>query len=722
MLLRMGASFALAAVLAQAQPSCAAVAFQGAASANLKPSATTHILLLKQTDSSYTAFELTDAAPYRIVRATRNFQKRLTGCPGRPVQGFLPGTQPPEAVARLNSGGYLWVHRSGFSVVATLFDSALAFISETQISNTPAEALAIADVNGDGSPDILIGTPFAHNNALQVLLGTGGSNFQAAVTYPIPSSPFGVEQLEVLDLDGDGKPDALIVNSGKLSVFYGNGDGTFQAERTPFTGACSAAAIGDFNGDGRLDIACTSEHTTLVVELGAGGGAFGPPTTYAVAWRDSIAAADLDGDGNLDLVTSGYTILFGDGTGRFPRRADYWQETTGRIVLADFDGDGKVDIITGMGTASGFVGPAISVLFDRGGGKFGGPPVTLVQGLPAGNDSVNGLSPADFDGDGIPDLLVQDLFEIGVLKGIGDGAFRQTFSYMAANGFPRAAAVGDFNRDGKPDIVVALTPGTGAGRLEVLSGKGDGTFQAPIATPAPAEFTALAVGDFNGDGRLDVAGLLSVSGMESALVFLGNGAGGFAAPVSYPTGIAPTGIALGDFNGDGKLDMAIACSGDGRTTGNTGGGLSIYLGKGDGTFNSPVRVPLGNPQVSAVVAADFDRDGFVDLAAVVGGDLMILPGRGDGTFRASATYPNSVSLTGAYRLIAADLNGDGIPDLIRTDGAIWRLGNGDGSFQPEVLFATAAIPCLRQSRRRTSTAMASSISPGACSPPASRRC
>jgi uncharacterized protein (TIGR03437 family) len=700
MSLRITASFALAGVLVQAQSGCPAVTFQGAASANLKPSSTTHIKLLKQTDSSYSAFELSDAAPYRIVRATRNFQKQLTGCPGIPVQGFLPGTEPPEAIARLSSGGYLWAHRAGFSLVATEFDSALGFISETQISNTPAEALTIADVNGDGVPDILTGTPFAHNNALQVFLGTGGSSFQPVVTYPIPSSPFAVGQVEVIDLNGDGKLDAVVVNSGKVSVFLGNGDGTFQTERTPFTGACSAAAIGDFNRDGKLDVACTREDTILAVELGVGGGALGPPTTYTVAWGDSIAAADMDGDGNLDLVTSGYSILFGDGTGRFPRRDDYWQEMTGRIVLTDFDGDGKLDIVTGMGSASGFVGPAISVMFGRGGGKFSGPPITLVQSLPAPNDSVQSLSPTDFDGDGIPDLLVQDLFEIGVLKGIGDGTFRQTFTYTAANGYPRATAVADFNRDSRPDIVVALTPGVGVGRIEVLPGKGDGTFQAPIATPAPAELSALQVGDFNGDGRPDVAGLLALSGMESVLVFLGDGAGGFAAPVSYATGITPNAIALGDFNGDGKLDMAIACSGDARTAGNVGGGLFIYLGKGDGTFNPRVSVPLGNPQVNGVVAADFDRDRFMDLAAVVGGNLTVLLGRGDGTFRAPLTFSNSASITGGYRYLAADLNGDGIPDLIRTDGAIWRLGNGDGTFQPEVLFATAAYPLF------TSTAAA----------------
>jgi uncharacterized protein (TIGR03437 family) len=645
--------------------------------------------VLKQTDGSYTAFEMVDAAPYRIVRTTRNFQKQLTGCPGVPVPGFLPGTEPPQAVARLSSGGYLWVRRDVFSLVATVFDSALAFVSETQFPNTPAQALAIADVNGDGVPDILTGTPFAHNNALQVFLGTGGSNFQPAVTYPMPSSPFAIQQVEIIDLDGDGKLDAVLVSSGKVSVFFGNGDGTFQAERTPFAGACSAAAMGDFNRDGKLDIACTRGDTTVAVELGAGGGTFGPDTTYTVAWKDSIAAADVDGDGNLDLVTSGYTILFGDGTGRFPRRADYWQEMTGRIVVMDFDGDGKPDIISGMGTAAGFVGPAMSVLFGRGGGKFGGPAVSLVQGLPAANDSVLALSPADFDGDGSPDLLVQDLFEIGLLKGNGDGTFRQTFTYAAQGYFLESTATADFNRDGKPDIVVALSGaspsaagGRGAGILQVLGGNGDGTFQRPVSTDTPPGLTALAVGDFNGDGRPDIAALHPVAGMESVMVFLGNGAGGFSAPWNHATGAVPNAIAPGDFNRDGKLDMAVA----------TNGGLFVYLGKGDGTFSALAPIGLGNPQVSAVAAGDFDRDGALDLAVVAGGNLIILVGRGDGTFGSPAGFTNGASATGTYRLIAADLSGDGILDLIRTDGAIWRLGNGDGTFQEEVPFGTTAYP------------------------------
>ena len=102
----------LCAGAAHAQSGCPAVTFQGAASASLKPSGSTHTVLLRQNDSSYTAFELTDTAPYRIVRTTRNFQKQLTGCPGAPVYGSVPRIQPPESFTRLNSGGYLWVRRS----------------------------------------------------------------------------------------------------------------------------------------------------------------------------------------------------------------------------------------------------------------------------------------------------------------------------------------------------------------------------------------------------------------------------------------------------------------------------------------------------------------------------------------------------------------------------------------------------------------------------------
>jgi uncharacterized protein (TIGR03437 family) len=305
---------------------------------------------------------------------------------------------------------------------------------------------------------------------------------------------------------------------------------------------------------------------------------------------------------------------------------------------------------------------------------------------------VRALVPADFDGDGIPDLLVLELFEIDVLKGNGDGTFRGASFYAPATGYPEVAAVADFNRDGKPDIVIAiqgLSP-----RLEVLLGNGNGTFQPPISAPGTTPLTTLAVGDFNGDTLPDVAGIFRTNGTAAVLVFLGVGSGQFAAPVSYPSPVGSQAIALGDFNRDGKLDMAVASYGDLATVNHPGGSLVLFPGKGDGTFLPAAAVPLGsdNPQVSTVTAADFNRDGFLDLAVVVGTRLMTLLGRGDGTFRTAATDTLAVSVIGAYDLIPADLNGDGILDLIRTDQAIWRLGNGDGTFQPETPFGTGAYP------------------------------
>src|ERR1051326_2292533 len=137
-------------------------------------------------------------------------------------------------------------------------------------------------------------------------------------------------------------------------MFNGNGDGTFQPEHLLFNGV-TAVAVGDFNRDGRPDVAYASG-TTAAVTLGAGNGSFGTPVTFTVAWGDAIAIGDVDGDGNLDVVTSGYTILCGAGPGHFPRRGDYWQQATGGIVLADVDGDGKLDIVNGMGSTARSLG------------------------------------------------------------------------------------------------------------------------------------------------------------------------------------------------------------------------------------------------------------------------------------------------------------------------------------------------------------------------------
>jgi uncharacterized protein (TIGR03437 family) len=681
--------------------------FRGAASASLKPSASTHTLLLQQSDGSYTAFEMTDASPYRIVRTTRNFQKQLTACPSLPVTGTLPEFQPPEVFTPLNSGGYLWVRRSDatgppgayFGLYVTVFDAALKMTSEAQYPVLIVEALAVADVNGDGIPDILTGTAFPHSAALQVLIGNGGSSFQAPVNYAIASS-LSLRSIAVADLSGDHKPDAVVSSSGKISIFLGNGDGTFQAERTlPVDSSSPAVAIADFNGDGKPDLAFTSG---LVVEvlLGAGDGTFGAPTSYPIGWGDSLAIADMNGDGFLDIVTSGFSILYGDGYGGFPKRADYWQEVTGSIILADFDGDGKPDIIVGTGTAGAFTGPSITVLFGSSSGTFAGPPLSLVSGLPSINAYDYSQVAADFNGDGIPDLVVQVAGQLTVLTGIGDGTFRPTFHYVPTSGIPSFIATADFNHDGKPDVVVTIASAPTA-RTEVLLGNGDGTFQAPLAVTSACCVTALAVADFNGDGKPDVAVLLrSLEGVSSdrLMIYLGTGAGTFAAPLAIMAGAYPSALVVGDFNRDGRPDVVVANQGDLSSVARAGSGFSILFGKGDGTFSAPVPIPVGidNPWPVSLVAADWNRDGVLDLAITLNnesdGPLLVLLGRGDGTFQPPTAYPVAgYEITNQNQLVAADLNGDGIPDLI-VAGPNWLLGNGDGTFRPEVTFAGNAYP------------------------------
>jgi uncharacterized protein (TIGR03437 family) len=693
----------LAACIGHAQPACPSVNFQGAASASLKPSLSTHMVVLRQSDGSYTAFELTDASPYRIVRTTENFQRQFTGCPGFPVVGTLPSSQPPEVFTRLESGGYLWVRRSDvngppgsyFALYVAAFDPALHLTSEAQYPVAIVEALAVVDVNGDGIPDILSGTAFPHSAALQVLIGNGGSSFQPPVTYGIASS-LNVQSIAVADLNGDHKLDAAISSSGKISAFLGNGDGTFQPERTLFTGNTnSPLAIADLNGDGKPDLVFTSPEPAAEVALGAGDGTFGTPTKYPIGWGDSLAIADMNGDGFPDIVSSGFTILFGDGHGGFPKRADYWQEVTGNIILADFDGDGKPDIIVGTGTAGALTGPSIMVLFAGGNGAFRGPPISLVSGLPSNNSYAHNQVADDFDGDGNLDLLVQLADRVNVLKGIGDGTFRQTFQYIPASGYPTSIAAADFNQDGKLDIVVSIADASTA-RTEVLLGNGDGTFQAPLAVTSPCCVTALAVADINGDGKPDVAVLLhnSSPGVASdrLLTYLGTGSGTFAAPLASIAGTYPSALAVGDFNRDGKLDVVVAYQGDISTVPPPGGGLSILFGKGDGTFAAPVPISLGidKPQPAGLVAADWNGDGQLDLAVTLNnGTLLVLLGRGNGTFQPPTTYPYSA--TWFDRLVVADLNRDGIPDLIGT-GPNWLLGNGDGTFRPEVTFAGNAYP------------------------------
>jgi hypothetical protein len=293
----------------------------------------------------------------------------------------------------------------------------------------------------------------------------------------------------------------------------------------------------------------------------------------------------------------------------------------------------------------------------------------------------------DFRGIGRLDLAVSNITDssVSILLGNGDGTFAPAVNYPAGVG-ARSLTVGDFRGIGILDLAVVshgLGPGA-QGNVSILLGNGDGTFQPAVDYPIGRGSDGIAVGDFNGDGTLDLAVCNYASSTISILDGVGDGT--FRPAVNYPTGHGPTSVAVGDFNGDGKPDLAVTNRQDGT--------VSILLNDGHGAFPTHTEFSADS-QPFFVVAGDFHQTGSLDLAVAnrQSGDVSILQGNGDGTFQSAVNYPTDV---GPWSLAVGDFNGNGRLDLAVTNegrssgGSVSiLLNNGDGTFQSAVTYPSA---------------------------------
>jgi len=556
------------------------------------------------------------------------------------------------------------------------------------VSGSKPRGVAVADVNLDGKLDII--TADSASGTVTILVGKGSHAFADPARFGVGTGP---RWLLAQDVNGDGAPDLITVNrdSNDVSLLL-NAGGAFGA---PVSLPCGTtprmALLADFTGDGKADLLVSNAGSGDFSLFSAQAGGFSAEERIDLGYLPTrIVAADFNRDSKMDLAAVLFesadasalgvvAVLLGDGTGGFDAPLFFGACDQGYgLAAADMNGDHKTDlVVSDAGNAT------VSVLRGRGDGRFESD-----QRFPVGpNPTVAVME--DFNKDGNADLAVgnYNANNVVIMLGDGTGQFTPVIPALALSGKPGALSAADLNGDGRMDLVVGVL---GTKTLSVFLGQGSGRFtptSGVLVLPATSvynpEVQSLALGDMNGDGKLDV--VTGNSGSDSLSVLLGDGTGKFAAPIESAKFSYPLSVHLVDMNHDGKLDVVCLSTRDPNNSNDSAAPRVVVVsGLGDGTLDGAnmVRYTTGSGPSSMALGA-FSSAGVPDAMTVHTGDnsLYLLAGLADGRFSTGKRVRMDAAPVG---VLPYDFNGDGLSDMLSVHAGNFvavRMSHGGGSFE-----------------------------------------
>ncbi|MGA2578806.1 MAG: VCBS repeat-containing protein [Bryobacteraceae bacterium] len=584
---------------------------------------------------------------------------------GKPAQFFArrdyPGDAFMVAVADVNNDNNPDVVGLLPPYVSTFFGNGHGTFSQGPISNSGLGVMVgpiPIDLNGDGNIDLIVSgavNAAVSPNGIGVMFGNGDGTFQPAVLYTTPGD-FSIGGIAVGDFNGDGIPDAVTVGESGIWLFTGQGGGVFNpGVLIPMSGlAYEFLVAADFTGDGNLDLAITTISGFILVP-GNGNGTFQAPTaTYKIPSPNQwIAEGSLLKNGYADVILSAKNgdvyVFLNNGKGVFSETQVSLPGSVG-VAIGDINGDGVPDLVNSAGC----------IAFGEGKGKFAAPVCHAV----ANSEDPKNVVLAELHEEGVLDIVAAEYSAFSVLLNNGKGAFEDG-EWISEPGAGSCAAAADFNGDGKPDLAVP----TGNGIL-ILLGTGNANSPYTTGTTIPLSGPGCPIaGDLTGSGNQDiVVGANSLNGVGA---YLNNGDATFTLASVVPIGSGI--LAFGDFNHDGKLDLADSSN-------------QYALGNGDGTFQAPQPISQDPPPMGFtwIAAGDVNNDGYTDVMFTQwdgGAGIYLLLNNQQGGF-VQSTIGGGGTPQG---LLLSDLTGNGNLDAVvwnSANNSAWvYMGNGKGEFK-----------------------------------------